>query len=111
MTDPFYNNRQVPCLNVKFNTNLTSSRCKTLVSMLWKKRSRSTDLALVLLFCNLLNDHFLGCTKCKGKSGSAGWLVDSGASAHFTNDLSDFAEYEPYKSPYEINTAKKCSPL
>ena len=51
----------------------------------------------------LLNEHFVGCTRCKGKNRSAGSLVNLEASAHFTNDLRNFAEYEPYQSPYEIN--------
>ena len=37
---------------------------------------------------------FSQCAKCRLKLNSM-WLLDSGASAHFTNNLSDFIEYKP----------------
>jgi hypothetical protein len=36
----------------------------------------------------------LQCAECRRKVSSM-WLLDSGASAHFTNTLSDFIEYQP----------------
>src|SRR6201984_1837554 len=41
--------------------------------------------------------HYAECTKCKGLMGKMGplWLLDSGASAHFTNNFDDFIEYTP----------------
>ena len=55
--------------------------------------------------CNLRNlcGHsrlYSECTRCKGKSKTNQnepliWMLDSGASSHFTFDLDDFVEYEP----------------
>jgi hypothetical protein len=33
------------------------------------------------------------------------WIIDSGASHHITNSLSDFTDYKPYASPQTIQTA------
>jgi hypothetical protein len=41
------------------------------------------------------NDNYAMCTRCK--KGDE-WLLDSGASAHFTFSLSDFSEYTKFKS-------------
>ena len=35
------------------------------------------------------------------------WIIDSGASHHITNQLSDFTEYRPYETPEEVQTANK----
>ena len=55
---------------------------------------------------------FALCTKCKENQAShAGlspqWLLNSGASAHFTFDINDFIEYTPFKKDERtaINTA------
>jgi len=57
------------------------------------------------------HDHFANCCKCKkGKkldvSSHHDCLLDSGASQHFTNDMSDFADYQPIESQ-KVNTAAK----
>ena len=61
------------------------------------------------------HDHFVNCSKCKkGKkpdiSSHHDWLLDSGASQHFTNDMSDFTDYQPIESQ-KINTTAKHAPL
>ena len=33
------------------------------------------------------------------------WLIDSGASHHITNELSDYTSYKPYETPDPIQTA------
>ena len=50
------------------------------------------------------DDSFALCAKCKGKSH---WLLDSGASAHFTYDKNDFIEYEdiPTNERIPVGTA------
>jgi hypothetical protein len=46
------------------------------------------------------NREVAACSACKGKSRASGaitpWLIDSGASKHFTNCISDFVHYEPW---------------
>src|SRR5207245_1532248 len=55
--------------------------------------------------------HDARCANCKGKmaDGSemsgAFWLLDSGASRHFTGDLSDFASYQALKHKHYAKTA------
>ncbi|KAJ3010270.1 hypothetical protein NUW54_g2534 [Trametes sanguinea] len=50
------------------------------------------------------------CTRCKGKSKTDHnepliWMLDSGASSHFTFDLDDFVEYEPLQKEMLVGTA------
>ncbi len=40
------------------------------------------------------NKYFSQCAKCKERTNNM-WLLDSGASAHFTNNISDFIDYTP----------------
>ena len=50
------------------------------------------------------------CAKCKDQSsatGSVRWLLDSGASSHFTHSLQDFIEYEDIKQPICVQTASR----
>ena len=59
---------------------------------------------------------FVLCTECKGKqlesAAHAGlspqWMMDSGASAHFTYDINDFIEYKPFgkNDRIAVHTAK-----
>ena len=35
------------------------------------------------------------------------WIIDSGASHHITNKLSDYTQYTPYAIPEEVQTANK----
>jgi hypothetical protein len=49
---------------------------------------------------------FAKCVKCKGKAkASPQWILDSGASLHFTGDMNDFIEFSPLKEPISVNTA------
>ena len=52
----------------------------------------------------------LNCARCKKNEntpGRARWLLDSGASSHFTYSLDYFIEYEAIKSPIVVRTASK----
>lgn len=50
---------------------------------------------------------FAKCAACKGKKAVRApmWLLDSGASRHFTSDINDFVEYEPLDVPLRASTA------
>src|SRR5258708_33440994 len=51
---------------------------------------------------------FALCTSCKGKrteSNGALWILDSGASRHFTHEITDFIEYKPYEMKEGLQTA------
>ena len=57
--------------------------------------------------------HASSCEKCKEnkhKKGDCHWIMDSGASRHFTPTLSDFADFRPYDGPI-LSTAAKSTPL
>ena len=71
--------------------------------------------------CNLSSvesrffNHCAECARCKKgkrpvKSGFVDWILDSGASKHFTHELSDLAEYKLYDGP-SLTTAAKKAPL
>lgn len=50
------------------------------------------------------------CVKCKRTrqdNTSAKWLLDSGASSHFTNSMKDFIDYEDIQTPIIVKTASK----
>ncbi|KIM57312.1 hypothetical protein SCLCIDRAFT_54325, partial [Scleroderma citrinum Foug A] len=55
--------------------------------------------------------HDARCANCKGKMADASeisgafWLLDSGASHHFTGDLGDFASYQALKHKHYAKTA------
>ena len=52
------------------------------------------------------------CTVCKGSGSNLvnpEWMLDSGASAHFTPVFSDFIAFIKFKEPLRVNTA--ASPL
>ena len=44
------------------------------------------------------------CTSCENPKDKTMWMLDSGASFHFTNNLNDYIEYEAI-APVEIQTA------
>ena len=66
--------------------------------------------------CNSINKynvHASSCEKCKEnklKMKDCQWIMDSGASKHFTPWLNDFAEFRPYNGPI-LSTAAKSTPL
>ena len=43
--------------------------------------------------------------KCDCDDGTKNWLIDSGASNHFTNDMNDFVEYQKLKKQLPVKTA------
>ena len=52
------------------------------------------------------------CTTCKGLSSqlrNPEWMLDSGASAHFTPVFSDYIAFTQFKEPHRVNTVS--SPL
>ncbi|KIM62262.1 hypothetical protein SCLCIDRAFT_52699, partial [Scleroderma citrinum Foug A] len=55
--------------------------------------------------------HDMHCANCKGKMADSSeisgafWLLDSGASCHFTGDLGDFASYQVLKHKHYAKTA------
>ncbi len=65
--------------------------------------------------CNSLNKysvHASSCEKCKGQinKNDCQWIMDSGASKHFTPVLSDFADFHLYNG-LKITTAAVKAPL
>ena len=61
---------------------------------------------------DLINHHFASCSKCKGNADdTCNFLVDSGASLNFTNNLNDFSEYNEMKDGPSVQTASKDNQL
>jgi hypothetical protein len=58
---------------------------------------------------NKYDVHASSCEKCKGQinKDDCQWIMDSGASKHFTPELSDFADFQPYNGPKLTTTAVK----
>ncbi|KAK1216466.1 hypothetical protein PQX77_020908 [Marasmius sp. AFHP31] len=109
----FYDNPLVPYLDLLPNTDTTQQRCSRLVSISSCYLSGGSDLVSLVQYSYVLNDHFVACTQCKGKksSNTQGWLLDSGASSHFTHDMNDFADYQPLNNGSMVNTANKNNPI
>jgi len=63
----------------------------------------------LLALVNSLNKielHTHGCEHCKRKiNDQKAWVLDSGASAHFTNTKEDFIDYEVMTNAGEVTTA------
>ncbi|KAK1230544.1 hypothetical protein PQX77_006364, partial [Marasmius sp. AFHP31] len=66
----FYDDPLVPYLDLLPNTDTTSQRCSRLVSISSRFRSRGSDLESLVHYTYVLNNHFVGCTQCKGKKSS-----------------------------------------
>ena len=73
----------------------------------------TVDISLVE---NKILVYYKECDRCKKRktaiiAGKTDWIMDSGASRHFTHELSDFAEYTLMKNGLYLTTAKKGAPL
>ncbi len=55
----------------------------------------------------LINDH---CKKCE-ELHNIGWILDSGASVHFTKSKNDFIDYQEVHNAPPVNTAAAKNPL
>ena len=89
------------CTNENPTTVCASECTKTL--------SRSDSVILAKYASSCMGIH---CTICKGLSSqlrNPEWMLDSGASAHFTPVFSDFIAFTQFKEPIRVNTAS--SPL
>ena len=89
------------CTNENPTTVCASERTKTL--------SRSDSVILAKYASSCMGIH---CTICKGSSSqlrNPEWMLDSGASAHFTPVFSDFIAFTQFKEPLRVNTVS--SPL
>ncbi|KAL0568456.1 hypothetical protein V5O48_013527 [Marasmius crinis-equi] len=87
--------RQVPFLKISSNADNMITQWAHLAA---KCRRKQNNLYSCIRFCNFVNNHMSSCLQCKGKqskNSSKDWIVDSGASQHFTFDINDFAEYTP----------------
>ncbi|KAL0058186.1 hypothetical protein AAF712_015150 [Marasmius tenuissimus] len=86
--------RQVPYLSLSSNTD-TNLQCAALLAA--SKRS-SLDIVSRMKFAQYIGDHFATCANCKGKKATGSsqeWIVNSGASSHFTYDLEDLPNMNP----------------
>jgi hypothetical protein len=104
----FVNERQVP-------SHLQLHASQVLKFPLPALNVTVVDLQKLSTTINKNYDHCAECERCKKwkrptKTGHCDWIMDSGASKHFTYDLSDFAEYHPFNGPM-LNTANKDAPL
>ena len=71
------------------------------------------DLQTICNSINKYNVHASSCEKCKENKlnmKDCQWIMDSGASKHFTPWLNDFADFRPYNRPI-LSTAAKSTPL
>ena len=101
--------RQVPSTSMFASMTLTCSNQHS-------HEMVDVDLDSLQSTINCFNNlkHFANCSKCeKGKpqlekNGFCQWILDSGASQHFTNTLSDFSEYTLIKDAcQDVQTAAK----
>jgi hypothetical protein len=79
----------------------------TLTDSLLVESDVSSDFSVPI--AHVHNCPVSGCTECNGlcakKSEKPLWILDSGASKHFTFALSDFLEYTVLKHPIKVTTA------
>jgi len=59
---------------------------------------------------NKIEPHLSSCAKCRDES-SRGWILDSGASVHFTNCKNDLVDYEVVSDAHPVRTANAKTPL
>jgi GAG-pre-integrase domain len=79
----------------------------TLTDLLLVKSDVSSDFSVPI--AHVHNCPVSDCPECNGrpakKSAKSLWILDSGASKHFTFALSDFLEYTVLKHPIKVTTA------
>jgi len=90
---PYTKNRTVL---LPFLKGFKDGACKNVVRPSVKNKADLYYVNMIsfdLLKCEH-NKYFSECEKCKERTQHM-WLLDSGASAHFTNNISDFIDYTP----------------
>jgi hypothetical protein len=79
----------------------------TLTDSLLVKSDVSSDFSVPI--AHVHNCPVSGCAECNGlcakKSEKPLWILDSGASKHFTFALSDFLKYTALRHPIKVTTA------
>ena len=63
-----------------------------------------TELVDSLAVCRN-NNNFVCCSQECGCELSTEWMLDSGASLHFTGDINDFVEFSPMENGISVMTA------
>ena len=102
----FFKERQVPSY---FSSNSDSLVQQPLLAA---SNVSTVDLENLSTVQNKFFDHCKECERCKRRlSGYQDWIMDSGASKHFTAEMSDFTEYTPIKDGPILQTAAKKTPL
>ena len=66
--------------------------------------------ACVTLSSDSANKHISCCKNCQVTKNKQ-WLLDSGATHHYTNDQKDFIDYKEFEQLIEVNTAEKEMPI
>ena len=90
---PYTKNHTVSLPSLK---GFEDGACKTVVQLSVNKKADLyyvNTISFDLLKCQH-NKYLSQCAKCKECTNNM-WLLDSGASAHFTNNISDFIDYTP----------------
>jgi len=90
---PYTKNHTVSLPSLK---GFKDGACKTVVQLSVNKKADLyyvNTISFDLLKCQH-NKYLSQCAKCKECTNNM-WLLDSGASAHFTNKISDFIDYTP----------------
>ena len=102
--------RQVPLLRNKLL--LITSQCTTQSTSTQETKellSSEVDRSVMQTLVNSLNTielHTQNCEKCKQLAYSQkAWILDSGASQHFTNTKEDFIDFEIVKNAPKVKTA------
>jgi len=103
--------RQVPSAHVLINTDMLPLhvRYTPALYIVSSHYNMSCCISSKAYICSCLNDAH--CAGCKGKMvndselSGAFWLLDSGASRHFTGDIGDFASYNVLKRAHYAKTA------
>jgi hypothetical protein len=104
--------RQVPLPRNKLF--LTTSQCTTRSTSTQETQellSSEVDRSVMQTLVNSLNTielHTQNCEKCKQLAYSQkAWILDSGASQHFTNTKEDFIDFEIVKNAPKVKTASQ----
>jgi len=104
--------RQVPLFHNELL--LTTSQCTTRSTSTQETKdllSSEVDRSIMQTLVNSLNTielHTQNCEKCKQLAYSQkAWILDSGASQHFTNTKEDFIDFEIVKNAPKVKTASQ----
>ena len=75
-------------------------------------KDKQTEVDSIIPICTNISSPCCSYDPCECKSSEhLDWMIDSGASLHFTGDINDFVEYTPFEQVVPVDTANSTTSI